>query len=77
METKSKDVKDQMYAWVMSEICQAQEAGVPVMVDGRVYSVQDGEKLQNVMENGYYMKSYVGDSAGKIVRIDFDHIKGV
>ena len=74
MGTKSESVKNQMYDWLLSEIYSAQEIGVPVAVDGRVYSVQETDKLHSVMEDNYYMKSYESDGNGKIVRIDFDHI---
>lgn len=77
MEQKSKELKDEMYQWLLSEICVAQTAGVPVAVDGKFYSLGDAEELKEVMENHYYMKSYTGDEFGKIIRIDFDHIVGV
>lgn len=74
MDTKSSGLRDEMFNWLYSEICEAQVRGVPVVVDGRVYSVQEREELQGVMEQGYYMKSYVDDEHGKIVQINFDHI---
>ena len=74
MDTKSDGLRDEMFNWLFSEICEAQATGVPVAVDGRVYSVQEREELHEVMEQGYYMKSYVDDESGKIVRINFDHI---
>lgn len=77
METKSNNVKKQMYDWLVSEIYNAQVIGIPVAVDGKVYSVEDTDKLDSVMEDNYYMKSYESDSDGKIVRIDFDHIISV
>lgn len=77
MEQRAKELKDEMYEWLLSEIKAAQVNGVPVAVDGKVYSVQDAAELKMVMENHYYMKSYTGNEAGKIVRIDFDHIVGV
>lgn len=77
MGTKSNDIKNQMYHWLVSEIYYAQEIGVPVAVDGKVYSIQDTEKLHSVMEDNYYMKSYESNQEGKIVRIDFDHIISV
>ena len=66
-----------MYEWLLSEIRAAQVTGVPVAVDGKIYSVRDADELKEVMENHYYMKSYTGDEFGKIVRIDFDHITSV
>ncbi len=74
MEAKSGNIKNQMYDWLVSEIYRAEEVGIPVAVDGKVYSSQDADKLNLMMEDSYYMKSYEGDQAGKIVRIDFDHI---
>lgn len=74
MDTKQDGLRDEMFNWLFSEICEAQVTGVPVAVDGRVYSVQEREELQKVMEQGYYMKSYVDDERGKIVQINFDHI---
>ena len=66
-----------MYEWLLSEIRAAQVTGVPVAVDGKIYSMRDADELKEVMENHYYMKSYTGDEFGKIVRIDFDHITSV
>lgn len=77
MEAKSDNIKNQMYDWLISEIYSAQELGIPVAVDGKVYSVQDADKLHFVMEDNYYMKSYESDKTGKIIRIDFDHIISV
>ena len=77
MKQKSKELKDEMYEWLLSEIRAAQVTGVPVAVDGKIYSMRDADELQELMENHYYMKSYTGDEFGKIVRIDFDHITSV
>lgn len=77
MKAKSGNIKKQMYNWLVSEIRDAEEVGIPVAVDGKVYSMQDTDKLHFMMEDSYYMKSYEGNQAGKIVRIDFDHIKSV
>ncbi len=77
METKSDEVKNKMFAWLLSEISAAQATGVPVAVDGKIYSLCEADELREVMENHYYMKSYTGDESGRIVRIDFDHISGV
>lgn len=77
MKQKSKELKDEMYEWLLSEIRAAQVTGVPVAVDGKIYSMRDADELKEVMENHYYMKSYTGDEFGKIVRIDFDHITSV
>lgn len=77
MEQDSNELKDEMYDWLFREICEAQAAGVPVTVDGKYYSVQNVSELKGVMENHYYMKSYMGDEFGKVVRIDFDRIISV
>lgn len=77
MERKSRELRDEMYEWLLSEIQAAQVNGVPVAVDGKVYSLHEANELREVMENHYYMKSYTGDETGRIVRIDFDHITGV
>ena len=74
---ESKELMDEMYDWLLSELAAAQAAGVPVAVDGRIYSLHEAEELKGVMENHYYMKSYTGDESGKIVRIDFDQITDV
>ena len=66
-----------MYSWLISEIKQAEYAGVEVKVDGRHYSLGDAEQLKQVMENSYYMKSYTGDEHGRIVQIDFERIISV
>lgn len=77
MEQKSEKLKDEMYEWLLAEISAAQVTGVPVAVDGKIYSMRNADELKEVMENRYYMKSYTGDEHGKIVRIDFDHITSV
>ena len=74
MERKSNELKDEMYEWLLSEMRAAQTTGVPVSIDGKIYSLGNADELKEVMEDHYYMKSSVGDDFGKIVRIDFDHI---
>ncbi len=77
MDSKPEELKDIMYSWLVSEIKQAECAGVEVKVDGRHYSLGDVEQLKQVMENSYYMKSYTGDEHGRIVQIDFERIISV
>lgn len=77
METKSKNTNGQTYEWLLEEFLDAQSLGVPVAVDGEQYSLDDVSKLRGVMEDHYYMKSYVTDRSGKIIQIDFDHITSV
>ncbi len=77
MEHKPKELKDEMYEWLISELHTAQAKGVPVTIDGKFYSLHEAQELKNVMENHYYMKSYTGNEFGKIVQIDFDHIDSV
>ncbi len=77
MDNKPEELKDIMYSWLISEIKQAEYAGVEVKVDGRHYSLGDAEQLKQVMENSYYMKSYTGDEHGRIVQIDFERITSV
>lgn len=74
METKSNKLKEEMFSWLLDEIGIAESEGLPVQVDGRCYSSQDAEHLHMVMEDCYYMKSYISDEQGHITRIDFDHI---
>lgn len=66
-----------MYSWLVSEIKEAENSGVEVRVDGIQYSFDDVDKLKQVMENNYYMKSYTGDEHGRIVQIDFERIISV
>lgn len=74
MADKSKNIKEQMFVWLSKEIYDADQKGVKVTVDGSFYSPADVGRLQNVMENHYYMKSYTSDDSGRIVQIDFDQI---
>lgn len=74
MERKSTGLRETMYSWVISEISDAERVGVPVRVDGVLYSTRDARVLHQAHGGHYYMKSYVGDEAGKICEIDFDHI---
>lgn len=66
-----------MYSWLVSEIKEAENSGVEVRVDGIHYSLDNVDKLKQVMENNYYMKSYTGDEHGSIVQIDFERIISV
>ncbi len=66
-----------MYSWLVSEIKEAENSGVEVRVDGIHYSLDNVDKLKQVMENSYYMKSYTGDEHGRIVQIDFERIISV
>lgn len=77
MDVKTKELKDTMYSWLVSEIKEAENSGVEVRVDGIHYSLDNVDKLKNVMENNYYMKSYTGDEHGRIVQIDFERIISV
>ena len=77
MGTESKNLKEQMYSWILSEMKQAEAAGMSFAVDGKSYTSKEEQELHMVMEDSYYMKSYVEDDAGKIVHIDFDHIENV
>ena len=77
MDGKAEELKDIMYSWLVSEIKQAEAAGVEVKVCGRQYSLDNVEQLKEVMENSYYMKSYTGDGHGRIVQIDFERIISV
>ena len=74
MKLESNNLKEQMYSWLVSEIRAAEVSGVNIEVDGVRYSLDDTEKLKNVMENRYYMKRYNGDDAGRIVQINFECI---
>lgn len=77
MDVKTKELKDTMYSWLVSEIKEAEDSGVEVRVDGIHYSLDNVDKLKQVMENNYYMKSYTGDEHGRIVQIDFERIISV
>ena len=52
MKQKSKELKDEMYEWLLSEIRAAQVTGVPVAVDGKIYSLLPLE--QEVMAQAAY-----------------------
>jgi len=77
LDVKTKELKDTMYSWLVSEIKEAENSGVEVRVDGIHYSLDNVDKLKQVMENSYYMKSYTGDEHGRIVQIDFERIISV
>ena len=55
MADKSKNIKEQMFVWLSKEIYDADQKGVKVTVDGSFYSPADVGRLQNVMENHYYI----------------------
>ena len=40
MERKSTGLRESMYSWVISEISDAERVGVPVRVDGVLYSTE-------------------------------------
>lgn len=45
MERKSTGLRESMYSWVISEISDAERVGVPVRVDGVLYSTRDARVL--------------------------------
>ncbi|MCD7825837.1 MAG: hypothetical protein LUH14_07755 [Clostridiaceae bacterium] len=77
MDAKSNETENDMMQWLLEEITSARKAGMTVAVDGRIYSSCDSLEQMMLMEHGCYMKSYVSDDHGRIVRIDFDHIGSV
>ena len=77
MNSKTEELKESMYSWLVSEIVVAEKHGVEVNVHGRKYSLKNMAELKEVMEDSYYMQSYTGDENGKIVRVDFEHIVSV
>ena len=77
MGTESSRLKEQMYSWILSEMREAEKAGLSFSVDGKFYTSGEAQELHRVMEDSYYMKSYVEDDSGKIVQVDFDHIENV
>lgn len=77
MEEKTGDLKEQMYSWILSEMEQAEAAGMSVSVDGRPYTLAETGQLHQMMEEAYYMKDYVGDCHGRITQIDFKHLEQV
>ncbi len=77
MQAKSKNLKEEMYSWLLTELQQAEDAGLAFYVDGRPYTTREREQLHMVMEDSYYMKSYIEDDAGRIIQIDFEHIENV
>ncbi len=74
---KSTNLKEEMYSWILSEMRQAEAAGIALQVDGCPYTTNEAETLHMVLEDGYYMKSYEDDGKGRIIRIDFEHIDTV
>lgn len=50
MDVKTKELKDTMYSWLVSEIEEAENSGVEVRVDGIHYSLDNVDKLKQVME---------------------------
>ena len=47
MERKSTGLRETMYSWVISEISDAERVGVPVRVDGVLYSTRDARVLHH------------------------------
>jgi hypothetical protein len=77
LEKQSNNLKEQMYSWLLDEMEAAECAGLGFSVDGRYYTTEEAGQLYQVMENAYYMKSYVEDDSGRITQIDFDHLENV
>ncbi len=77
MKVESKDLKEQMYDWMVSELEMADAAGVAFCLDGEPYSMDEKESLHRVLEDSYYMKNYTENDAGHIIQIDFIQIKSV
>lgn len=66
----AKSVENNL-AWVLEETKQACKNGIPVAIgDNDEYSLEY-QKLSMVLENGTYMKDYIGDENGRIIGIGF------
>jgi hypothetical protein len=77
LKEESNNLKEQMYSWLLAEMEEAEYAGVGFSVDGNSYTLGEAQKLYQMMENAYYMKSYVEDGSGRITQIDFEHLENV
>jgi hypothetical protein len=77
LEKQPDNLKEQMYSWLLSEMEEAECAGLGFSVDGQSYTMGEAGQLYQVMENAYYMKSYVEDDRGRITQIDFEHLENV
>ena len=69
MERKSTGLRESMYSWVISEISDAERVGVPVRVDGVLYSTRDARVLHQVMEDHYYIRVMLAMKQAKYVRL--------
>lgn len=68
-----RGIKDN--TWILDEIMDASQKGIPVSINGIAYSSFEIEKASRVLEDGEYMSDYIGDEHGNIVEIGFDRIK--
>ncbi len=49
--------------------------GIPILIDGKIPSGEDWEKIFQVQEDGsFYMCDYVGAEDGSLKEIHFDHV---
>lgn len=53
----------------------AEQNRILVNVNGIRYSNNEFEELYEVIEDGIYMKEYLGDNSGKIIQINFDKVR--
>ncbi len=68
-------MKRYVYEWISSEIDMAERYGIPVCVEGIHYSSKENDELYKVLEDGVYMKEYLGDESGRITRINFNKVE--
>lgn len=71
MRKKSKNQK----AVLRKELTSYANAGIDLWIDGSPNTPKKIEKALRVAEEGTYMRDYVLDADGRLVRVAFDAVK--
>ncbi len=71
MRKKCKNQK----AVLRKELASYADAGIALWIDGSPNTPRKIEKAIRIAENGTYMRDYVVDEEGRLVRIAFDAVR--
>ena len=61
--------------WIHDEIKRAANSGIPTSVNGVPYDYSNPGIPPVFAENGVYMEDFINDEHGRIVQVNFEHIR--
>lgn len=62
---------------LLKEVRELAGRGIEIVIDGVEYEELNQEEVCVVRENESYMKSFTGDSNGKIIQVEFTKIRDI